>query len=56
MLKRVLIVVAAIVVVLLIVISMLFLALGGLEAIASRRLSVANPLPNASVSATWYWK
>lgn len=41
---------------LVVVITMLVLALGGLEAIASRRLSVANPLPNASVSATWYWK
>jgi len=39
-----------------IVIAMLVLALGGLEAVASRRLSVANPLPNSSVSATWYWK
>ena len=39
-----------------IVIAMLVLALGGLEAVASRRLSVATPLPNSSVSATWYWK
>lgn len=39
-----------------IVITMLILALGGLEAIASRRLPVANPLPNSSVSVTWYWR
>lgn len=39
-----------------IVISMLVLALGGLETVASRRLPVTDPLPSAAVSATWYWR
>jgi len=40
----------------LVVIMLLILALGGLEAIASRSLPVAKPLPNAAVSNTWYWR
>ena len=39
----------------LVVIMLLILALGGLEAIASR-LPVAKPLPNSPVSETWYWR
>jgi len=38
-----------------VVIAVLVLALGGLEAIASR-LPVAKPLPNSPVSETWYWR
>ena len=39
-----------------VIITMLILALGSLEAVASRRLPMANPLPNSAVSATLYWK
>jgi type VI protein secretion system component VasF len=43
-------------VVFLIVVALLVLTLGGLEVIASRRLPVADPLPNAAVSTSWHWR
>jgi hypothetical protein len=39
-----------------VVIVLFVLALGGLEAIASRSLPMAEPLPNAAASRTWYWR
>ncbi len=42
-------------VVFLIVVALLVLTLGGLEVIASRRLPVADPLPNTAVSTSWHW-
>ncbi len=41
-------------VVFLIVVALLVLTLGGLEVIASHRLSVADRLPNTSVSTPWH--
>src|SRR5262245_34539648 len=43
-------------VVFLIVVALLVLTLGGLEVIASRRLPVADPLPNDAVSTSWHWR
>ncbi len=40
----------------LIVVALLILTLGGLEVIASRRLPVADPLPNTAVSTSWHWR
>jgi hypothetical protein len=36
------------------IIALLVLALGGLEAIASRSLPAAKPLPSAALPSTWY--
>ena len=40
-------------VVFLVIVTLLILALGGLEVIASRHLPVADPLPSAPISTPW---